>query len=147
VVPRPQDLTLSDTSSHVTPALASAVRRHHPRVDEILMKVNPDESEVRALRNRLASYDLVIVGTINATMYAGQAALVKALWGQGTPMIVVAMRLPYDLSVFPEIPTYACTYSILPPSMNALADALWGLSPFRGKLPVVLPKSLTALAL
>jgi len=48
----------------------------------------------------------------------------------------VAMRLPYDLAAFPAAPAYVCTYSILPPSMEAAADALWGKSSFPGQLPV-----------
>jgi hypothetical protein len=32
-----------------------------------------------------------------------------------------------------------CTYGILGPSMEALASALWGRVPFRGRLPVSIP--------
>jgi beta-N-acetylhexosaminidase len=136
VVPRPEDLTPADTSSYVTPALAAAVRRYHPRVEEILIGINPSASEVRSLREKLREYDLVVLGTINATAHRGQAALVNALHKQGTPMIAVALRMPYDLAVYPAVSTYLCTYSILPPAMEALADALWGRIPFAGQLPV-----------
>jgi beta-N-acetylhexosaminidase len=46
------------------------------------------------------------------------------------------MRLPYDLTAFPEAPVYICTYSILEPSMQALAKALFGKIKFQGRLPV-----------
>jgi beta-N-acetylhexosaminidase len=49
------------------------------------------------------------------------------------------LRLPYDLSVFPEADTYFCTYSILEPSMRALAKALFGKIKFEGRLPVSIP--------
>jgi beta-N-acetylhexosaminidase len=143
VVPRPQDLTPADTSSYLIPALAAAVRRHHARVDEIVMPMMPRASEVRALRERLRTCDLVIVGTINATAHRGQADLVNALLAQQTPTIAVALRMPYDLGAYPRVPSYACTYSILPPSMDALAEALFGRVPFVGRLPVTLPKKLT----
>jgi beta-N-acetylhexosaminidase len=136
VVPRPEDLTPADTSSYVTPALAAAVRRYHQRVDEFFIGMSPSLSEVGALREKLKDHDLVILGTINATAHRGQADLVKAMIKQGTPLIAVALRMPYDLAVYPAVPTYACTYSILPPAMDALAAALWGKTSFGGQLPV-----------
>lgn len=136
VVPRPEDLTPADTSSHVLPRLASAVRRYHRRVDEHVISMNPSATEVRALRGRLAACDLAILGTINATAHPGQAALVNAVLERRVPTIAVALRMPYDLAAYPGASTYACTYSILPPAMDALADALWGHAPFLGQLPV-----------
>jgi beta-N-acetylhexosaminidase len=142
VVPRPEDLTPADTSSYVTPALADAVRRYHPRVDEFFIGMNPSLSEVRAFREKLKDHDLVILGTINATAHRGQADLVNAVLKQSTSLIAVALRMPYDLAVHPAVSTYACTYSILPPAMEALAAALWGRIPFVGQLPVNIPKKL-----
>jgi beta-N-acetylhexosaminidase len=85
----------------------------------------------------------VILGTINATAHPGQAELVKKLVRQGTRMITVALRMPYDLAAYPEASTYICTYSILPPAMEALAEALFGRVPFAGTLPVTIPRSFT----
>jgi beta-N-acetylhexosaminidase len=142
VVPRPEDLTPADTSSYLVPALASAIGRHHPRVDEFFVSMNPSPSDVRALCGTLGAYDLVVVGTINATAHPGQGTLVKEAVKQGTPVVAVALRMPYDLAAYPEVATYACAYSILPPSMDAMADALFGKIEFAGKLPVSLPKNL-----
>jgi beta-N-acetylhexosaminidase len=142
IVPRPEDLTPADTSSTVVPALAAAVRRHHPIVEEHVVPMNPSDAEVRALREQVAGLDLAIVGTINADRHPGQAALVTSLVSAGTPTVAVALRMPYDLGAYPSAPTYACAYSILSPSMEAMADALWGLAPFPGRLPVSLPRGL-----
>ncbi|HEV2961090.1 MAG TPA: glycoside hydrolase family 3 protein, partial [Candidatus Angelobacter sp.] len=49
VVPRTEDLTPADTSSYVTPALAAALRRYHPHVDEFFIAMNPKLPEVKAL--------------------------------------------------------------------------------------------------
>ena len=136
VVPRPQDLTPADTSSYLTPQLAAAIRRHHDKVDEFLVSMDPGEADRRHLSTQLRGYDLVIAGTINAT--PGQAALVKGVLKQGTPLIAIAMRMPYDLASYPAVETYLCTYSILPPSMDAVADAMWGKAAFAGRLPVTI---------
>jgi beta-N-acetylhexosaminidase len=138
-LPRPEDLTPADTSSYVKPVLAEALRRYHPRVDEFSFAMSPAAEEIGALCERLAKYELVIIGTINATAHPGQAELVKKLVRQGTRLITVALRMPYDLAAYPEASTYVCTYSILPPSMEALAEALFGRIAFSGALPVTIP--------
>jgi beta-N-acetylhexosaminidase len=139
IVPRPADLTPADTSSYVACALAAALRRHHPNVDERVIARDPDSDAIAALARWAAQYDLIVVGTINAAEASGQAALVRALLHTGRPVVAVALRVPYDLLAYPAAPTYACAYSLLPPSSDALAAALFGHARFVGRLPVSLP--------
>jgi beta-N-acetylhexosaminidase len=66
---------------------------------------------------------------------------VSALIATGRPVVTVALRTPWDLAAYPEATTHACTYSILPESMAALAAALFGrtepgTAAFPGRLPV-----------
>jgi beta-N-acetylhexosaminidase len=136
IVPRPQDLTPADTSSYVTPALAGAMRTYHPYVDEFIVPYAPQDADIASVLERFQDYGLVIIGTINAFNELTQANLVRAVLGRGIPAVIVAMRMPYDLQAFPEAPTYLCCYSILPPSMHALARALWGQAGYPGRLPV-----------
>ena len=139
-LPRPEDLTPADTSSYVKPILADALRQYHPRVDEFSFGMSPAAEEIGPLSERLAKYDIVVLGTINATVHPGQAELVKKLLKQRTQLITVALRMPYDLAAYPEAPTYICTYTILPPAMEALAEAFFGRIAFTGTLPVTIPK-------
>jgi beta-N-acetylhexosaminidase len=138
VVPEFKHLTPADTSEDVPQTLATAVRAHHDYVEEIIITHSPTNSEIAALREKVNEYDLLIVGTISANMNPQQAALVNELLKVGVPMVTVALRTPYDIAVYPEATTYLCTYSILPPSMTALAKALWGKLPMQGKLPVTI---------
>jgi beta-N-acetylhexosaminidase len=138
-LPRPEDLTPADTSSYVKPVLADALRRYHPRVDEFSFGMSPATEEIGALCERLAKYEVVVLGTINATAHPGQAELVKKLLKQRAQLITVALRMPYDLAAYPEASTYICAYSILPPAMEALAEALFGRIAFSGTLPVTIP--------
>ncbi len=139
VMPRPVDLTPADTSSFVRPILADALRRYHPRVDEFAISINPDAAEIAALRESLFPYPIVVLGTINAFQQSGQAELVRVLLKEKDVVIWAALRLPYDLQVAPGAPTYLCTYSILPTSLEALAALITGnLSP-KGRLPVTIP--------
>jgi beta-N-acetylhexosaminidase len=64
---------------------------------------------------------------------------VQAVLQTGIPTIVAALRMPYDLAAFPNAPTYLCAYSLLEPSMQALAQVLFGRSAPAGRLPVGIP--------
>ncbi|MCB9422308.1 MAG: glycoside hydrolase family 3 C-terminal domain-containing protein [Ardenticatenaceae bacterium] len=139
IMPQPQDLTPADTSSYVKPGLATAVRQHHAHVDEFITTHPPTESEITALRRKAVGYDLLIIGTISASMQPEQTALVNELLALNVPTVTIALRTPYDLTVYPEAKTHLCTYSIHEPSMAAVTAVLWGKTPATGKLPVTIP--------
>ena len=84
------------------------------------------------------------VGTISASLQPGQVALVESLLTLGRPAVTVALRTPWDADAYPAAGTHACTYSVLEPSLVALADALFGRAPFPGRLPVRLGATLTS---
>ncbi|MBN1303910.1 MAG: glycoside hydrolase family 3 protein [Anaerolineales bacterium] len=139
VMMRPADLTPADTSSYVNPGLAQALRAYHPDVDEYLVSQAPSAEDISQLCESLTAYRLVVIGTLNAYVQPGQAQLVSALAGKNIPLIAAALRLPYDLAAFPQVRTYLCTYSILQPSLDALAKAMFGKIPWQGQLPVSIP--------
>jgi beta-N-acetylhexosaminidase len=132
----PADLTPADTSATVSPTLALALRRRLGGVDEIRVPSVPGEADIAGLGERLASADLVVVGTYAAHLLPAQAALAAAVLVAGKPTVTVALRTPWDLLTYPSARTHVCSYGILPPSMEALAAALLGEAPFVGRLPV-----------
>ena len=141
ITPEPVDLTPADTSSHVTIALADAIRQRHPRTRayELPHRAGPDE--IAALLHAVEDADTVIVGTISADQHAGQTELVRALHARGQCPIVIALRTPYDLAAFPMIETYLCAYSIRPVAVEAAARVLFGEIEATGVLPGAIPES------
>jgi beta-N-acetylhexosaminidase len=139
ILPQPVDLTPADTSSYVTPSLAKALRRYHRNVDEFILPHSPLDEDIRAVLEQVRECQAVILCTINANGQPGQSALVEAVHKAGLRTIWVALRMPYDLAVFPEANTYLCTYSLQEPSMHALARVLSGESRASGRLPVSIP--------
>lgn len=139
IVPTPQDLTPADTSSYVQPRLADFVREYHARTDGFNIPYAPDEQEVASMLERVRGYDVVIAGTINAFAEEKQAEFIRQLLRTGKPVVIVGMRLPYDLAAFPQASTFLCTYGILEPSMRAAAKVLFGLGGMKGRLPVSIP--------
>jgi beta-N-acetylhexosaminidase len=142
VMPQPTDLTPADTSSRVEPALAAGLRRYHPDVEEIVIPQRPTGGDASAVAARAAAADLAVIGLIDAHRQRDQLAVVEAVAATGTPMVVVALRGPWDVAdaaaLAPRAATLA-TYSILPGSLDALAAVLHGESAAVGRLPVTLP--------
>ncbi|GAA4604345.1 glycoside hydrolase family 3 protein [Actinoplanes octamycinicus] len=85
------------------------------------------------------THDLTVVLTSNVSAGSAQQTLVDALLATGRPIVVVAVRNPYDLARFPTAPTYLATYSSTAVSMRSLAKVITGASAPRGKLPVEIP--------
>jgi beta-N-acetylhexosaminidase len=139
ILPQPADLTPADTSSYVAHSLAQALRRYHPQVDEFILPHSPQDGDIAAVLEQIRECQAVVLGTINAFSTLGQAALVNAVLRTGIQTICVALRMPYDLATFPEASTYLCTYSVLEPSMHALARVLFGEAYACGRLPVSIP--------
>jgi beta-N-acetylhexosaminidase len=134
----PADLTPADTSSTVVPTLAAALGRRSARVEEILLPAVPVVADISGIDERLRPFDLVVVGTLAAHMQPAQAALAAAVLATGKPTVTVALRTPWDLLAYPSARTHICSYGNLPPSMEALAAAMFGEAPFEGRLPVAI---------
>jgi len=139
ITPRPRDLTPADSSSDEPLALADAVRRHHAHVLDLRVSHDPDAAEIAGAREAVAGASRAIVATLAADAQAGQARLVEAILSSGTPAVTLAMRTPYDLAAYPGAATHLCTYAIVPASVGAVADALFGIQPIGGRLPVAIP--------
>jgi beta-N-acetylhexosaminidase len=139
VLPKPVDLTPADTSSYIVHSLPQVMRTFHDSVDDFILPHNPHDQDIVPLLQQIQGYHAVIIGTLNAYEQTGQANLVQAVLGTGIPTIVVGMRMPSDLIAFPQASTYLCTYSLLEPSMLALAKVLFGRFAPLGHLPVSIP--------
>jgi beta-N-acetylhexosaminidase len=139
IMPQPTDLTPADTSSTVPPGLGRALRTRFASVEEVVVGIAPTQTDVAALRGRVAAFDAVVVGTIDAIRQPAQFDLVEAVASAGRPTIAVALRTPWDVAGYPASVGAVCTYSILPDSLEALAAGLSGAIPFVGRLPVAVP--------
>ncbi|HVB37781.1 MAG TPA: glycoside hydrolase family 3 N-terminal domain-containing protein [Vicinamibacterales bacterium] len=138
IAPVPVDLTPAETASYLRVGLAERLRERGVAVEELVSPLDPTPVQASALAQATADCDAVVVGTFDAFGHRGQADTVRAAIRTGRPVVVVALRGPFDLEAVPEAPAYTCTYGIQPPQVEALADALVGRIPFGGSLPVEL---------
>ena len=138
IQPRPTDLTPADTSSYVAPLLAGAIRSRHAATDEFLVDIDPGAAEIAAVCSRLNDYDVVILGTVSANILDAQAELARSVLAAARATVWAALRTPWDLVTQPDAATYVCSYGIQPPTIEALAGALFGEHRFTGRLPVTI---------
>ncbi|HET6626539.1 MAG TPA: glycoside hydrolase family 3 N-terminal domain-containing protein [Nocardioidaceae bacterium] len=100
---------------------------------------NPSASQISAAAAAAEDADAAVVLTMNSADYARQAQLVEALEATGTPVVVVAVRNPYDISEFASAPTFMATYSYKAVALESLTKVLLGEVSPEGKLPVDIP--------
>ena len=100
----------------------------------------PNSDEIEAVVKLAAVGCPVVVTTSDAKLNPAQVSLVEALCDAGNPLVVAAVRNPYDLMAFPQAQTYIATYGSNPPTLEALADLLLGRFRPSGRLPVELPR-------
>ncbi len=63
----------------------------------------------------------------------------RAIQASGTPVVVAAVRNPYDIAEFPEVPAYVATYSYTGVALESLTRVLLGEVSPTGTLPVDVP--------
>jgi beta-N-acetylhexosaminidase len=100
----------------------------------IPITIDPDFEERSRIAAMAATSDIIVIATVHATLYPGQAALVEALGDR--PVVVVALTSPYDLLAFPQQATYLTTYNDNLSLLSAAVKLLYGQIQPLGTLPV-----------
>lgn len=103
------------------------------------ISAHPSTAEIQTAVGMAAEGRTVIVATADARQSPGQARLVLALLAAKAPVVVIAVRGPYDLMAFPDAPTCLASYGANPPTLAALRAVLRGELKPAGRLPVDLP--------
>ncbi|MFB6194564.1 MAG: beta-N-acetylhexosaminidase [Haloplanus sp.] len=80
--------------------------------------------------------EVVVACTYDAARNDDQAAVVNRALDDGLPVVVLAMRNPYDLRALPGAASFLTTYDYSPAMLDAAADVLTGAHEPEGRLPV-----------
>lgn len=127
------------TGASVSTALADRVGARGATATAYDTGTAPSDATIANAVAKAQQSDRVVVSTNKAWTSAGQQKLVKQLVATGKPVVVVAVRDPYDIAYFTDAPTYLATYSTTAISMESLARVLFGEVQPAGKLPVDIP--------
>lgn len=139
VYPENNANTQVEDKKYLRYALGETIQDIQPSADVIKLSNPPMDDEIQDVVQKAQEYQTVIVGTITATHENNQVKLVEKLHENGTQVVVIATRSPYDLSYFPSIPAYMCTYEFTYPALKTAAEAIFGEKTVSGTLPVTLP--------
>lgn len=117
-------------------ALAAYLRLHHNAVFEFPYPTEPGTPDMRRAWLAASAAEVTVLATCAPSMGEGAAALVKGCLTAGRRVIWVSLWNPLDFAVVPGAVTCIATYSFRHASLEAMADCLFGVAPFRGGLPV-----------
>jgi beta-N-acetylhexosaminidase len=102
------------------------------------ISLNPDKEKIAHLVEVAKDKDLIIIGSYNASLNKGQAQLINELLKVNENIVVAALRNPYDIDSFMDIPCYMCAYEYTKLSIESVIKVLSGQLKPEGKLPVKL---------
>jgi beta-N-acetylhexosaminidase len=128
-----------------TTTLADALTRRSATVTRTVTGAAPTDAAIADAVAKAAGQDVLVVTTMKAwdTMVTdplgGQKRLVQALLDTGKPVVVVAVRDPYDIAYLPGVKTYLATYSYSPVAIESAVRVIVGEVAPTGKLPVDIP--------
>ena len=128
-----------------TTTLANALTRRAALVTRRDTGSAPTDAAIADAVAKAAGQDAVVVTTMKAwdttvtDPTGGQRKLVEALLATGIPVVVVAVRDPYDIAYLPGVKTYLATYSYSPVAIESAVRVIVGAVSPTGKLPVDIP--------
>lgn len=128
-----------------TQTLADGLARRGATTQTVQTGSAPSDAAIASAVAAAADKDAVVVTTMKAwdttvtDPKAGQQRLVQQLLATGKPVIVVAVRDPYDIAYLPGVKTYLATYSYSPVAIESAVRVITGEVAPSGKLPVDIP--------
>ncbi len=121
-------------------SLQKYIQPYHKQTTEYhYNNLQPSDQQIEEAVSMARSQDVLIVGTYSSSLYPQQKKLVRELQALGKPMVVIALRNPYDLADFPKVDAYLATYGFRSVSLQAVVETLFGVNSPRGRLPVTIP--------
>ena len=103
-----------------------------------MVDTQPTDSQIAELVDAARNEGTVLVLVNDLVVNVKQRRLVQELVDLGRPVIVIAHRKPFDITLVPESATVLVTYGFNPPIREALTAVLKGSIQPAGVLPVTL---------
>jgi len=148
----PRNVLVTGWGVTTTRTLGTAIGQRGQTVTVLETGLTPGQARIDQVVAAAGATDLVVVSTNNAANVdvttglptasaAAQQALVRALLATGKPVVVSAMRNPYDVSRLTGVPTFLATYGYTAGSVESLTRVLFGEVNPAGRLPVTIPRA------
>jgi len=102
----------------------------------LVTSADPSKDEIIALMEEIGNATSIVMGTYNGHLNQGQLALANAMAGTGLPVVVVALRNPYDLVYLAENIHSFAAFEYSPLAFEAIRCILRGERSATGVLPI-----------
>lgn len=119
-------------------ALGEIIRARHAMARVLSFGIDPSPDERAIIIREVPASRLIIMGTCDAHLNAGQAQLVREVAAAGKSMVCVALRTPYDVESYPRIAVRIAAYGSDPHTLSAVCRIVFGELQPRGRSPVTL---------
>ncbi len=138
-----EDALVTGWGVSTTATVAAKMAERGIDTDVLETGINPTPETIAAAAQQAKDYDTVVVLTNRAGLATqpGQAELVKRLIKANDHIVSVAVRDPYDVNQFPDVPANVATYSYTGAALDAMVRVLFGELDPAGRLPVTIPKN------
>jgi beta-N-acetylhexosaminidase len=118
--------TIAEGTMQQTGKLSARLREKVPSLHGLSLPFDPDEAaqlEVRALASQATG---LIAVMRQAMHFPAQAEIVRQCLGMGKPTVLIAMRDPYDLDLFPHAPCVIAGFDDSPAMLKEVMKRLVG---------------------
>ncbi len=138
-----EDALVTGWGVSTTATVAAKMAERGIDTDVLETGINPTPETIAAAAQQAKDYDTVVVLTNRAGLATqpGQAELVKRLIKANDHVVSVAVRDPYDVNQFPDVPANVATYSYTGAALDSMVRVLFGELDPAGRLPVTIPKN------
>lgn len=127
--------------------LIDEIHKRAPKMNAILVDPLMSKEDLdQVAKDLIGASSVVVAAFVSVAAYRGNVALsgeypglVNALLSGPAPVTLASLGNPYLVRSFPGAKAYLTTYSTTPTSEVALAKALFGEMPIKGRLPVTIP--------
>ncbi len=128
--------TLAENRREEEFSFAGLLREQAGRGTAVVISHNPGPEEIARVASRLPQASCLVFGSCNAHLYRGQLDMIHMLAAKGIPMIVAALRDPYDLRGLPEEVCCVAAWEYTRTACGILSRFLAGTLSAGGKLPL-----------
>ncbi|MBZ0199032.1 MAG: serine hydrolase [Ignavibacteriaceae bacterium] len=143
-------ITLSDgIGTDGNRAFQHGVQEKFPEVKNIFLNKRSKKKDYDKAINAARRADLILLPAyIRVKAYQGTVSLselqedfVNKLLRLKIPVVTISFGNPYLLSAFPSAKIYLCAYGDSKASQTAMLEAIVGINPTTGKLPISIPNT------
>ncbi len=139
VVFYPKVFTLTQVEEGLEPVtLFSEFRQRYPRAVGFEFDTEPSPDQIQQACAVGREADFILIGSYNGHLKSKQKQLLQELIALQKPIVLMALRNPYDIGEFPEIETCLALYDYHRASIVAGIQVLMGDIQAVGRLPVTM---------